>query len=278
MLLGMALCAPLLAGRPEGVAGVEEGARLSLVRGYLFVDVRINNRGPFRMALDTGNTSCVVTPSAAAALGLVPDERVVLTTAAGERVIPAVTSTRVEVGSAAADGVEVLVDSLEGIRIVGGRIDGVLGQSFLSRVSYLIDYRQARLWVGPEADRLSSRVGSPVAAEILRGRVFLPVMLEPGGRTWRMVLDTGANDLLLGCGSDCPRAASVTHVRTNAGGRIVRTATLRQVRVGGLRFADREALLIGKAAHLEQGDGLLPGAWFSAIYVERGGKVVRLAP
>jgi len=42
---------------------------------------------------------------------------------------------------------------------------------------------------------------------------------------------------------------------------------------------DREsAARRAKAAHLEQGDGLLPGAWFSAIYVERGGKVVRLAP
>lgn len=262
------LLTPLFAG--------ESAARLSVVDGYIFVDVRINNRGPFRMALDTGNTSCMVTPSAAAALGLVPDERVMLTTAADERVIPAVTSTRVEVGTVAADGVEVLVDSLDGIRSVGGRVDGVLGQSFLSRISYLVDYRQGRLWVGPEADRQSSRVGSRVAVEIVRDRVMLPVVVEPGGRTWRMVLDTGANDLLLGCGSDCPRAAGVTHLRTNAGEHPVRTAKVRQVRVGGLRFSDREALLTGKPAHGEQGDGLLPGHWFSAIYVGRGGEVVRL--
>lgn len=254
----------------------QSGGRLSLVGGFVFVDVRINNRGPFRMAMDTGNTSCMVTPSAAAALGLVPDERVILTTAVGERVIPGVTSTRVEVGAIAADGVEILVDSLDGVRAVGGQVDGVLGQSFLSRVSYLIDYRQRRLWVGPEADRQSDRVGSPVASEKVRDRVLLPVTLEPGGRTWRMVLDTGANDLLLGCGSDCPRASSLSHLRTNAGERNVRTATVQQVRVGDLKFANREALLTGKAPHLEQGDGLLPGRWFSAIYVGRGGKVVRL--
>ena len=78
-------------------------------------------------------------------------------------------------------------------------------------------------------------------------------LVGPGGeRIVRMALDTGATTTT------------------------VRTATLRQVGVGGLKFAGREALLIGKSDHREQGDGLLPGCWFSAIYVGRGGEVVRL--
>src|SRR5215472_2528939 len=107
--------------------------KLAVVDGYAFVQVRVNGKGPFRMLVDTGASSCTLSNEAATAAGLVYDHRVMVATAAGEHVLPAAGETRVQAGTVQASGVEMLAGPIDAVRQVDPNADGILGQSFLGR-------------------------------------------------------------------------------------------------------------------------------------------------
>ena len=264
-------------------AGLEThgpGEPLSVSGGFIFVDVSINGRGPFHMALDTGSTSCALTPEAASAAGLLPDERVILTTTAAERIVPAVTSAQVQLGHHVVQGVEILLDRSAAVRRIDAKADGVVGQSFLRRVAYLIDYRRKRLYLEDDADRQAVRLaGGAVSAGTSQNRPVIPVILHPGTRPWRMVLDTGSNRLVVGCGSRCPGNPDFeapARLHSNVGELPARRAVIPRIQVAGLSFHDAEALLTETPRFDELGEGLLPACWFSVVYISRGGASVRL--
>src|SRR5215471_14965319 len=153
-------------------ASAEE--RLAVVDGYAFVQVRVNGKGPFRMLVDTGASSCMLSTEAATSAGLVYDHRVV-------------------------------VAPIDAVRQVDPKADGILGQSFLGRFPYLIDYRKKRLMIGGEAEEQSVVLGGTLAADQVDGRIVVPVSFGGGGKSWRLVLDSGSRRLLLECGTGCPR-------------------------------------------------------------------------
>src|SRR6185369_13992495 len=132
------------------------------IDGYAFVQVSVNGQA-FRMLVDTGASSCALTPEAAQRAGLRYTHRVVVETPAGTRIVPA-GEARMTVGTAQAVDAEILVQSIDGVRKVDPGVDGVLGQSFLGRFPYLIDYKKKRLLIGPEADERSATLGEPIAA------------------------------------------------------------------------------------------------------------------
>ena len=259
---------------------LERGERLSLVDGYIVVDVRINHRGPFRMVVDTGSTSSALTDEAARAAGLEPDERVILSNAAGERLVAGTRAAHMSLGPVVAEGVEVLFGPFDALHGLDRKVDGLLGQNFLGRFGYLIDYRRRRLWLGSDADRQGAGLEYAVAIEMAYGRLLLPVVLTPGSRLLRMALDSGAANLVIACGSGCAALAAGQdegRLRTNTRDQSVRKSTLTKVRVGSLTFGRAAALLLGQTPRPGQGDGLLPARWFSAVYVGRGSDEVRFS-
>ncbi len=240
----------------------------------------MNGRGPFRMLIDTGTSSCALSPEAAHAAGLVFDTRVRLATISGEHLVPAARATRVRVGPVEADGIEVLSQTIDATRRLDPKVDGLLGQSFLSRRPYLIDYRRRRIWFGEAATRQSSRLGAAVHAESSYGRMVLPVEIERGVRRWRLVLDSGAASLIVQCGTRCPHLSEVragARAITNSGERPAQQGLLGRVQVGALSVVRAPAVLVETAPLSNQEDGLLPAAWFSAVYVDSGRGLVRLA-
>jgi len=231
------------------------------------------------MLRDSGATSCALTPDAARAAGLVYDHQVLLNAViGGERPLPAAYAT-VRVESIEANSVEVLVDRLECLQRLNTKADGILGQSFLGRFPYLVDYQRKQLLLGDDARRASFQVGPEVPVTQSSGGIIVAVTLDPEMRPWRMILDMGARDLILQCGSKCPQLSGPEHaglIVTNAGDRRVRRARTARLEVGGLAISHAEVYLLdtpGSADH----DGLLPARWFSAVYVDAGRNVVRLA-
>jgi len=276
MLLAMCLETAALAGNPA----VDSGEKVSIVNGFPVVDVWMNGRGPFRMLIDTGTSSCALSPKAARTAGLAFDSRVHLANISGEHLVPAARATRVRVGPIEAEGIEVLAQTIDAARRLDSKVDGLLGQSFLSRRPYLIDYRRRRIWFGEAATRQASRLGPAVHAESAYGRMVLPVEIEHGVRPWRLVLDSGAASLIVQCSTRCPHLSEVdagARVITNSGERPARQGLLRRVQVGAVSMSRAPAVLVEAAPMSNQEDGVLPAAWFSAIYVDSGRGLVRLA-
>jgi hypothetical protein len=248
--------------------------------GFVFVDAMINGHGPFPMLVDTGTTTSLLAPEAAAEAGLAYDHRVVLTSLGGEKPVAATSTAEVRVGSAVATGVEIAVASMGDVKKIYAGARGILGQSFLSRSAYLIDYARKKLWFGDDAVRRAEELPFALSSKQANGRTILPVTLQAGGPSWRLTLDSGASDLILKCNRECPAIANAHsggRVLALVGERPVLGGILRRIEIAGARLSFVHALLVDTDLPDGQDDGVLPSQWFSAVYVDGNSGLVRLA-
>jgi predicted aspartyl protease len=266
------------------VVRAEGGVRLRLLAGRLpVVPVYLNGEGPFDFLLDTGTNSTVVTPGLAARLGLRIFDRVTLITVAGQSDVPRARLSRVEVGGRTAADVEALVSGLEALREIDPRVRGVLGQNFLERFNYTLDYR-ARVveFEGDDGPPSGERV--PFAVE--EGRLVVGAVCEaPAPRALRLVLDAAATGLVIFDDArrglaDVLSAGTATLMLTNAGGVEARLTRLPALRVGDSRLRDVPVALLADPARRDARaeDGLLPTSLFRAVYFNHAGGYVIFNP
>ena len=256
------------------------GNSILIKNGYVFVDAVINGHGPYRMLIDTGTTTTLLAPDAAKEAGLAYDHRVVLSSLSSEKPLPATSTAELRVGATIAAGVEIVATPVTRLRKVDRKARGVLGQNFLGRSAYLIDYARKKLWLGGEATRRSDELPLVLSARQVHGRTILPVTLQAGRPSWQLTLDSGASNLLVKCTKRCPAIAdshSTEQVMTLVGERSVLSGTLMQAEVAGARISLVHALLVGTEVSDGQDDGVIPSQWFSAVYVDGDSGLVRLA-
>jgi aspartyl protease family protein len=109
-------------------------------RGWV-LEARVNNLVSGRFLLDTGATSCVITPLMAGKLGLFPPARQIeVDTAAGTVRAGVVRLHSRAVGVRRADEIQALV-----LDAVEDDLDGVIGLNFLDQFTYAIDPRRGVL-------------------------------------------------------------------------------------------------------------------------------------
>jgi predicted aspartyl protease len=150
------------------------------------VPVLINNKGPFRLALDTGASNTAVTPGVALALGLSPvdSDRVVLRGVTGSATVPTIPIDGLVVGDLDLPSrrLPIIANGL-------GGADGILGTEGMLDKRITIDFRNGSIII---ARSRGERAGS--------GFVVIPFKLDDGlaivdariGRVAaRAVIDTG---------------------------------------------------------------------------------------
>jgi hypothetical protein len=172
------------------------------------------------------------------------------------------------VGGARADSILASVLDGDRLRIDGKPVDGILGQDFLSRFDYTIDYRRRRLsWDG------DARGGVRLALRRSEG-VFLVDLPQPGNARppIRFVPDSGANGLVVfDRGGSLPLAMdplpSGAEIEDSSGRRVaVEMRRIRSLAVGDVTLRDQAAAVVpGLAADAGQGDGLLPLHQFASV-------------
>ena len=118
-------------------------------RPLTLVQVTVNGRGPFLMALDTGASTTLLSPALAEAAGVTTSQSVQLGGAGGTRAGGArVGQAQIRLGTLTRNGQMVAVaDVLGPIRQVAGvPIEGVLGADMFRSGRITIDYGSNRLW------------------------------------------------------------------------------------------------------------------------------------
>jgi predicted aspartyl protease len=112
--------------------------------GRIWAPVYINNRGPFRLVLDTGSSHAAVNSAVATALGieLTDQNMVLLRGVTGSRMVSTITVDSVIVGDLELRPVRlpIVVDAL-------GGADGVLGTNGLLDKRIFIDFRHDRITI-----------------------------------------------------------------------------------------------------------------------------------
>ncbi|MGH9672075.1 MAG: aspartyl protease family protein [Bryobacteraceae bacterium] len=209
--------------------------------------VFLGARGPFRFLVDTGAQSTVVAPGLAAEAGLAAGWRVEVVTAAGTRLAPA-GAADVVAGGVRVSGAEVLFYDPP------GGYGGVLGQSVLGRLDYLLDHHR-ELRIGAPAP-----AGERLALDRIHDRPAVSV--EVDGVRMRLVLDSAASHMVLFGDMAAGRDAVL---RTAAGYEPVAVRRLRSVTAGSVRLSGVEAAVAPRSGREE--DGLLPARWFRSVYV-----------
>jgi predicted aspartyl protease len=237
----------------------------------------VNGQGPFQMLLDTGATSSILTPQAAARARVAPDQRSVMVTFSGEKVVPESSRNVIQVGQVRESGLPIIIMDLPRVRDLYAKADGVIGQTFFDRVPYLLDYKRQTLWLGEAATEESGRLSKAVQAVRTANRTLIPVTFEPGGHVWQLQLDSGATNAVVNCLERCPSAANLAsqgRLLTQTGEQSAMLGTLRRISIGGHAMPSADAVLMEAAQELEE--GVVPARWFDAFYVN--GQTVRFNP
>lgn len=108
----------------------------------IMIEARVNDRGPFRFAVDTGTSTSVVSPELARELSL-PSVPVAPVTTGGAQINVAAARLRsLTVENAGLQDLDVIVgDFLSMLSdVVGTELDGIIGFNYLRAFRVVIDY------------------------------------------------------------------------------------------------------------------------------------------
>ena len=114
--------------------------RFNLVaRHWIVVPVTINGSGPYDLVLDTGSALSFIDPSLITRLGGKETRRYQLLTATGSIVVPCYRMEKFRLGSQHVEYLDVLAHG--GPEIQGIQVKGILGQDFLTKFNFILDYQ-----------------------------------------------------------------------------------------------------------------------------------------
>jgi predicted aspartyl protease len=258
-----------------------------LVRNYLVVvPVRINGEGPFDFILDTGTNTTVVTPELASQLKLKPTGQVSLITPSGAKTVPRAILENLKMGTKPIERLEVIYDGLQGVRSIDRNIHGILGQNFLCRFNYLLQYPKRQIEFEENGEWEGKFQGTQLPVFEDEGKQIVVTLAgAPFNSTLRFVLDSAASDLVI-----FASVASTMELDAERGGSFLLTASSRSSPV---RMQRIQALQIGserlfniKAAVVQYSelipnrseDGLLPTSLFDTIVFQNDKHMVILNP
>lgn len=209
--------------------------------------VYIGSHGPFRFAFDTGAESTTIDAQLAQKLNLVPQYRVELVTATASSLAPALRAPL------RAEGI--VMPDTEALLIPLAGQDGIFGQSALRHHDYQIDneLKRVRFHAAPSAKAIA------IPLTYAGTRIALPVRI--GGRVWDLILDSGANAIVLPEANPLFRPNGEAQLQTHNGATTVPYGRITRLSVGGLTMQDAPAAVVKVEA------GLFPAALFRRITV-----------
>jgi hypothetical protein len=246
--------------------------------GEVIVPATVGGRGPFRFLLDTGSTHTAVTGRLASLLAARPVARTAMSAAGGRVECVVVAMAPVAIGRLVVDGLTATALPAVAGAALGVGIDGVLGQDFLARFSYTIDYRASRIrWHEP------GYVAPGVRLTLVPSQDRWLVELPQAGShpVYRFVPDSGADTLVLygdGLADHVVREWRYDRaaIESLTGPREVRTGI-----VGGLRVGDatieRELAVVVPGERREP-DGLLPLHLFASVQLNARDRYLVIQP
>ncbi len=233
--------------------------------GVVAVPVTVGAGEAHVWMVDTGSSRSAVNQTLAARLGLPIVARTEVVTASGTEILGVVRLPEVAMGGVSAANLMAMV--LPDDRLPG--VHGLLGQDFLGKLHYTLDYGQGRFeWARPGGLKAHSR-GERLPLIPSEGRFLLDLPSEDG-EPLRMVPDSGAAALVLF--RKAGRIALPSRAFTNpvelrgvAGTRTGDAVRLTELRIGSRILRDLPAVLLDTPSGHAWPEGLLPLHLFERV-------------
>lgn len=238
--------------------------------GEIIVPLFVGTSGPYRFLLDTGSSHSSIRRRLADQIEARPVAKAPMVTVTGLETVLVVRLPGVRVGDAEVQSLDATSLPDAALGRFGDGIDGVLGQDFLARFNFTLDYRGGRVVWGDEAGHVG---GARLQLEPADGRFLLALPQERGcGCRLRFVPDSGADGVVLfdhghGLRLATRQAAAEFDVRSLIGASTAAGVILDRLQVGRTILRDQSAALLRvEAAGPDRGDGLLPLHLFARVY------------
>lgn len=182
--------------------------------GRVWAPVYINEKGPFRLVLDTGANGSVVIQSLANRLGapVAANNSAKVLGVTGSAVVPTIRVDSIEVGDLLLGPRNVAI-----VEDVFGGAEGVLGADGLSDKRVSIDFRNDMITIQHSRGRVRERGFRRVPVTLRDGHLLMFEVMLAGVRT-KALLDTGAQSTI---GNSSLRAALAQRARKPSEGKII---------------------------------------------------------
>ena len=264
VLVAAAVC--LLAENP---AWAGKPLKLRLLGGVPVVDgVYLDGHGPYRFVLDTGAQRSRISASLAAALGWKPAFQTKAVTQTHAVMRDGFRASHVRLGEIEATDEEFVAASFTDIQELDPNIQGFLGQSFLSKLDYLIDFRHKKVQFGSA----TFREGVKTAFELSHG------CMVTSTSQGQLTLDSGATTVVLYDPGEVVWKGNLS-VFTTEGQATVRRGELPSLLVAGREFRNVDTAASARRKYdATDSNGLLPASLFRSLYVSNSGGYVVFDP
>jgi hypothetical protein len=280
VFFGIFASKPVIAGSP---------VRFKQLHGHLIiVPVSINGAGPFDFIFDTAASATIIDCEIAKQLSLHSAKAVSIKGGAATKVLSCYRIAILSVGPKSVENLTAPSAELREIHLISPKIGGVLGQDFLSRFNYILNYRDQRIEFEERGEFENNLLGARLSVDRDRGRVIIDVQPSPARRQASpFVLDSGAArmvlfkpalgdfEVVMDRGVD-----GIAYGSTVLGKQMVATGRLERVRVGDENLRDVRVRIMESPQAMEgrPEHGLLPTSLFRSIYFDNKADHVILNP
>jgi len=263
--------------------------RFRQVQSHLIiVPVSINGGAPFDFIFDTGATATIIDREIAKQLALHSAEAASINSGTMIEVVTCYRLDNLALGGKSVANLKVPCVELREIHSISPKIRGVLGQDFLSRFNYILNYRDQRIEFEENGEFENNLSGTRVPVDRDKGRAIVAVQPSPARRQASpFVLDSGAArmvvfkaalgnfEVIMDHGVD-----GIAYGSTVLGKQMVATGRLQSIRVGDESLPDVIVRLVeGREASKDRPEhGLLPTSLFRSIYFNNKADHVILNP
>ena len=226
--------------------------KLKIIEGRPVADVFINGKGPYAFLLDTGSQRNQMDRGLAAKLGIAASFQTTLVTPSGGTLVSGARVPSVALGPIQLANQVFLIAHSYGLSSLSPNIRGILGQDFLARFDYTLDYHHHLLTFGSPVPE-----GIPIPFHLIHGRMAVPTSQGD------LVVDSGTEMLFL-----YRRVGSAANFRViTSSGMSVPVAVERApaLQIGDLVYHADSAIF--SPVHDAQEDGLLPTSLFRSIFI-----------
>jgi predicted aspartyl protease len=261
-----------------------------MLRGYLMVvGVSIEDHGPFDFLVDTGTNSTLLDPELAVELKLVPQDRLQLASLSGSTSVPRYFLPKIKAGPAALSNLEALAMPLPQLKLLDGRIRGILGMNFLLHFSFRLDFEHTAMELYPFPETAHIPAGLRVPVEINESRLLIAVAstAAPGG-SWRLALDSGISQFLVfqdrlapqDANERCASSNCLMQVSTNLSQQAASTRLLHDLSISEALLPEQEIVVLrnDQQKPADPQDGLLPAAPFHSVFFDRSTATIIFSP
>ncbi len=260
--------------------------RFSLIEGHwIVIPVSIKGSGPYDFLLDTGSNKSILDPLLIGELGGKVIGRNRLVTAAGSMLVSSYRLEDFQLGPQHVEYMDVLAHP---VPANGGlQIRGILGQDFLGRFNFVLDYKSRTITFEEDQEFARSLKGGVYSLLDSAQRRLVQIPPQSGeSRPSLFVLDSAAEGVVLfgddfrGLGFDLNSASNVEQLQTVMGRGFVSRGQFRSFKVGDTTLMN----LPVRCAHIEEPanvrteNGLLPTAYFQSIYFNNVMRFVAFNP